>query len=151
VHGNVPIGQQQRVDARIETLTDYPHTSKTSRVHPNGKPAITLYECVGHYRRNSAPFSLLKVTLLTGRTHQIRCHMQHIGHPVVGDSKYHSRGEREKGDNGKSRGDDRKWCPRTFLHCQQLGFTDLQGDAVVVRWDLPPDLQDVLSVGMQPA
>ncbi|MEO0271164.1 MAG: RluA family pseudouridine synthase [candidate division WOR-3 bacterium] len=51
----------------------------------NAKPAITIYEVLKEYDKIC---SLLKVNLLTGRTHQIRVHMEYIGHPVVGDSLY---------------------------------------------------------------
>ncbi len=50
----------------------------------NAKEAITLYNPI-RYNNN---YSLLDVTLLTGRTHQIRVHMSYIGHPVIGDSRY---------------------------------------------------------------
>ena len=51
---------------------------------PGGQSIITTY----HTLANSGPLSLLKITLVTGRTHQIRAHMAHIGCPVLGDGKY---------------------------------------------------------------
>ncbi len=54
----------------------------------NSKPAITLYEILEEYDKLC---SLLSVKLLTGRTHQIRVHMEYIGHPVVGDPLYSGR------------------------------------------------------------
>ena len=56
----------------------------TRQVNSNGKQAKTKYRCLDH--KNN--YSLCEVTLLTGRTHQIRVHLQHIGHPIVGDDLY---------------------------------------------------------------
>jgi 23S rRNA pseudouridine1911/1915/1917 synthase len=53
-------------------------------VRPDGKRAITHYEVVERYKNAT----LLKVILETGRTHQIRVHLKHIGHPIIGDSLY---------------------------------------------------------------
>ena len=57
---------------------------KVSSIRDGGKAAITLYEPIKNYK----DCSLLSLTLLTGRTHQIRVHMAYIGHPVIGDNKY---------------------------------------------------------------
>jgi len=60
-------------------------------VHPSGKRAITHYEVVKHYLGST----LIKCTLKTGRTHQIRVHMSHLGYPIVNDPLY---GDGNKGD-----------------------------------------------------
>ena len=52
-----------------------------------GQPAQTEYTVLGH----EGDHTLLKFKLLTGRTHQIRVHMEHIGHPIVGDAMYGTR------------------------------------------------------------
>jgi 23S rRNA pseudouridine1911/1915/1917 synthase len=75
-----------------ETITSWLKESKTLKMYsspyPNdGQQAITHYRTL----QTNAYFSLLEVELETGRKNQIRAHMEHIGHPVVGDKKYGSR------------------------------------------------------------
>ena len=58
------------------------------RVTPSGLPATTQAFALRTFHRGGRPFSFLRVGLLTGRKHQIRIHLAHIGHPVVGDKIY---------------------------------------------------------------
>lgn len=69
---DAPIGREDGEDSIIRV------------VRPDGKRAVTHYEVVERYEGAS----LLKVRLETGRTHQIRVHLKHIGHPIIGDSLY---------------------------------------------------------------
>ena len=88
---------------------------------------------------------LLDVSLETGRTHQIRVHLAHRGHPVVGDSVYGAGWER-----GMS-GDAQRWArdlarrvPRQFLHAGVLEFTHpLSGEPICLKAPLPGPLQEV--------
>jgi len=57
-------------------------------IHPDGKQALTRYRTIETRRHQDQPVSLLEVELLTGRMHQIRVHLQSIGHPVIGDKLY---------------------------------------------------------------
>ena len=65
------------------------HRKKRWPFIPSGKPAVTRYRVLEY----AGPCSLLEVTLETGRTHQIRVHMQYIGHPLVGDELYGRKGK----------------------------------------------------------
>ncbi|MHA7962523.1 RluA family pseudouridine synthase [Paenibacillus sp. CAU 1782] len=65
------------------------HKAGRRRVTPGGEAAVTHYECIAR----QGGYSLLRLTLETGRTHQIRVHMSHIGHPLVGDALYGGRVE----------------------------------------------------------
>ena len=65
------------------------HTTKRTlmAVHPMGKPAVTHYRIMENYRN----YTRLRLRLETGRTHQIRVHMAHIAHPLLGDQTYGGR------------------------------------------------------------
>ena len=84
-------------------------------VAKDGKSAQTVYKVVKRYDG----YTLLDVTLLTGRTHQIRVHMSYINHPVVGDNKY---GNFEANKEFKSK----YHFANQFLHAYKIGFGDLK-------------------------
>jgi 23S rRNA-/tRNA-specific pseudouridylate synthase len=81
-------------------------------------------------------FSLLRCKPRTGRTHQIRVHLAHLRHPIVGDRVYGGK-KREKLDA--------VWCPRQFLHAEKLSFTHPRtGQLQTVIAPLSPDLESAL-------
>jgi 23S rRNA pseudouridine1911/1915/1917 synthase len=95
-------------------------------VRAGGRSAVTHYEVT----RSLEGMSLLRVTLETGRTHQIRVHLASIGHPVCGDGTYGSGGGPP--------------LPRIFLHASAVTFPH-RGEMVTVESPLPPDLADALA------
>ena len=79
--------------------------------------------------KSSASYSLLEVELLTGRTHQIRVHLAHAGHPIVGDDKY--------GDFALNK----ELRQRLLLHAGKLSFAHpVSGERVALESPLPPDM-----------
>ena len=82
-------------------------------VFPGGRPAKTKYKVKEYYTLDAKPYTFLELTPETGRTHQIRVHLKYLGYPIVSDSTYAGR---------KTAREDRKWCPRMFLHASYLGF-----------------------------
>jgi len=103
------------------------------RVQDDGKQALSLFEPATIY----AEASLMRVRLMTGRTHQIRVHAAHIGHPLAGDSKY---GDREFNRHMRELG-----LKRLFLHAQSVEFVlPDSGREVHVNAPLSPDLRRVL-------
>jgi 23S rRNA pseudouridine955/2504/2580 synthase len=95
-----------------------------------GQDAETIFRLVA---RNDE-FSLLEAELLTGRTHQIRVHLAHIGHPILGDDKY--------GDFALNRALRKRGLKRMFLHAAELSFVHpATGERVTVRSPLPADLE----------
>ncbi len=104
-----------------------------------GRPAVT------HYRELAAAdeATAVEATLETGRTHQIRVHLSHIGHPVLGDKTYGGGGEVAA----------RIGLTRPFLHAWRLAFPHPDGSRVVSVDDpLPPDLVAALErAGIEPS
>jgi 23S rRNA pseudouridine1911/1915/1917 synthase len=112
---DAPIGRDRRVRTRHSTDTDNPRAARTH---------FEIAEALDHY-------TLLAVTLETGRTHQIRVHLQAIGHPVAGDPEYGHPG--------------RLGLPRQFLHAHRLAFAHpVTGLPVAVESPLPDDLAAAL-------
>ena len=98
------------------------------RVSPNGKPARTHYQTEWTNRRHS----LLHLRLETGRTHQIRVHLAHLGHPLLGDDLY---------------GGSTELIPRHALHSAQLTLTHPHtGERLSVTSPLPNDMARILSL-----
>ena len=96
-----------------------------------GRPSRTRYEVVARYDE-PVPLTQVVCRLETGRTHQIRVHLQGLGHAVVGDSRYG--GARESFALG-----------RQFLHAEHLAFEHpVTGETVAVDSPLPDDLRHVL-------
>ena len=70
-----------------EPMARHPNKRTLMAVHPMGKPAVTHYRIMEHFRN----YTRLRLRLETGRTHQIRVHMAHIAHPLLGDQTYGGR------------------------------------------------------------
>ena len=100
-----------------------------------GRSALTLFEVAERYRE----FTLLKVQIKTGRTHQIRVHLAHIGHPVVGDSTYGGGRENTIRDAAAKRAVQS--LGRHFLHSARLAFDHPRsGSRLDFESPLPPEL-----------
>ncbi|CAG0959482.1 partial Ribosomal large subunit pseudouridine synthase C, partial [Burkholderiales bacterium] len=79
-------------------------------------------------------FSLLEAQLKTGRTHQIRVHLSHLGFPIAGDDKY--------GDFARNKELAKQGLKRMFLHAHSIAFAHpLTGEAMKLTAPLPKDLQ----------
>lgn len=103
---------------------------------PGAREAITTYRVLERFEagRRDEGYSLIECHLYTGRTHQIRVHMRHTGHQLVGDQLY-------------GRGDDRAnlGLRRQFLHSWSIAFDHPAGGVTIERKDaLPDDLQAIL-------
>ncbi|MBO7573544.1 MAG: RluA family pseudouridine synthase [Bacilli bacterium] len=108
------VGQMENEKGTIDAPLKKDEETNTVKVAKNGKTAKTVYKLIKKYDE----FSLLDVTLLTGRTHQIRVHMAYINHPIVGDAKY--------GNFAVNKEFKQKYgFSSQFLHAYKMGFGDL--------------------------
>ncbi|WP_367183386.1 RluA family pseudouridine synthase [Sporosarcina sp.] len=99
-------------------------------VRQDGQYAKTDVKLLGSYVNNAYPFSVVNLTLHTGRTHQIRVHMQWAGHPLVGDDLY---------------GAVNHTFPRQALHCSSISFLHpLTKERMKFESALPDDMQRFL-------
>lgn len=101
----------QKKSETIHTFMDRdPNNRRKMAVTNSGRDAISKYEVISE----NNGYSLVKIKILTGRTHQIRVHMTHINHPLLGDPVY---------GNVKHKFN----LNHQLLHCHKLGFTDKNG------------------------
>ncbi len=106
-----------------------------------GRAAHTLFQVAERYHE----FTLLKVQIKTGRTHQIRVHMAHIGHPVVADAVYGGGRDNSLRDPLVKR--EIHHLGRQFLHSAQLGFLHPRsGERLEFSSPLPPELTRFLAL-----
>jgi len=130
-----PMPAAGTVDAPIDRDPDQPHVRI---VTPEGYPSVTHYESIAKYSSSpSKPAAAaVRLKLETGRTHQIRVHMKHIGCPLIGDKMY-----------GSEQGVVEKWedaVGRQALHAEILGFTHpITKQWMEWRADLPSELEEL--------
>lgn len=95
-------------------------------VHTSGKECITEYKAEKRYNN----MTLVKLKLITGRTHQIRVHLKHIGHPIVGDTLY---------------GNESLLIDRQALHCYEMKFKHpITNKELIITCPMPEDMKRVI-------
>jgi 23S rRNA pseudouridine955/2504/2580 synthase/23S rRNA pseudouridine1911/1915/1917 synthase len=142
VHG-VPPAENGSIDAPI---AEHPVKKGMMVTNKKGKPALTDYEVVETF----GTFSLMRFRIYTGRTHQIRVHMKHIGHPIVCDTVY-GNGEpvllssiKKKFNLSKNEEEERPLFNRLALHAEKLIFRDQQKNLHTVEAPVPKDIRAFL-------
>ncbi|NOY77071.1 MAG: RluA family pseudouridine synthase, partial [Calditrichaeota bacterium] len=136
---------------RIETQIGRSPTNRKKMVvlEEGGKLAITTYET----QERLYLLSLVKLKLGTGRTHQIRVHMAHIGHPVFGDAVYGGRNRRLGALTTAERKVAARYLellPRQALHARTLGFEHpYTNEWLRFESDLPEDMQRLLEAARE--
>lgn len=124
VHGSLE-QDAGTVDGPIERSDEDPHVRV---VRPDGKEARTDYRVIERFKRGTS----IELKLHTGRTHQIRVHMKHIGHPLFGDAFYGTT-------------DDSAWIGRQALHAKILGFVHPRsGEFMRFEAPLPDDMAQLV-------
>ncbi len=101
-------------------------------VSNEGKSAATRVQLSRTYGK----YSLLQCAPLTGRTHQIRVHLEHMDYPLAGDERY--------GDSEANRAAKKLGLPRLFLHAQSIAFPDEHGNELHFTSPLADDLERFL-------
>ncbi len=109
------------------------------------RPALTQYRVIRSLCGGGTTFSYVRVTLHTGRTHQVRVHFQSLGHPVVGDGTYGERADQKIKEDHLLQAV--RGLGRHFLHATLLSF-EHPGSGQRVRFEspLPEDLEELLSI-----
>jgi 23S rRNA pseudouridine1911/1915/1917 synthase len=130
-------------------------TRMTAQPAQNARSAVTHYEVVRRLENRFGKFTLIRVRIETGRTHQIRVHMASIGHPVVGDTLYGAAGQitdQAASQAATSKAARRKSEPeklrlgRNFLHAARLEFAHpTTGKVLQLEAPLPVELEGFLS------
>lgn len=122
----IPSPQKGVIDAPISRCENSVIKRKISA---DGKDSVTRYEV--DFIRNDGKYSLVKAFPVTGRTHQIRLHLSHIGYPIFGDFLY---GEPIEG-------------VRAYLHCRSLSFPHpMTGEMLTVTAPLPKDIKEIMGI-----
>lgn len=106
---------------------------RTVKAHASGKPSVSEFRPVQFFGKRA---TLVEVTIFTGRTHQIRVHAQHAGHPVAGDEKY---GDEQFNAELRTMG-----LNRMFLHAHSVSFQWPTGGEFSVNTPLPPELAQLV-------
>ena len=130
---DLPVGRSSR-DRKKMAVTE-----------TSGRQAITRYKLLKSYRS----YDLLEVNLMTGRTHQIRVHFSHEGHPVFGDPEYGGRDKWHRGIFAPERLLARELLAlirRQALHAKKLEFAHpVNGETIALESDLPDDFAGLLT------
>lgn len=107
------------------------------RVDPEGREAHSVMRLKGRWKTSLGQFSLLEVELRTGRTHQIRVHLAHLGFPILGDEKY--------GDFSLNRELHKSGLKRMFLHAASMRLPHpLSGERLQLVAPLPMELDNFM-------
>jgi 23S rRNA pseudouridine1911/1915/1917 synthase len=117
-------GQLTPVKAVIDMpIERNPRAPQTFRVGANGKPSVTAYEVT----KTNENYSMVLLAPTTGRTHQLRVHLAHQGHPIVGDTLY-------KGEKAE----------RLYLHAKSLEITTPSGNRMTFEAEVPTEFNEFI-------
>jgi len=139
----VPPVPEGTIDA---PMMEHPAKNGTMVTNRKGKAAVTDYKLLHQYGR----FSWMEFNIHTGRTHQIRVHLKHLGHPIVADDLYGDGKPlrlsmvKKKFKLSKNEEEEKPLLGRLALHSSRLTFTDARGVLHQLEAPLPKDLRATL-------
>lgn len=143
VHG-IPTAKTGTID---DPIAEHGVQKGLMIIHRRGKPSVTDYTVIREHKY----FSLVQFQLHTGRTHQIRVHCQHIGHPLACDELYGDgkpvllSAFKKKYKLSKHDEEERPMLNRLALHSFRLKFTDADGKLIELEASLPKDIRALLN------
>nr|MDD3720047.1 RluA family pseudouridine synthase [Candidatus Gracilibacteria bacterium] len=126
------------INKKIERIIDAKNENKV-KISNEGQSAITHYKVLREFQYVNEKFSLLEIEIKTGRMHQIRVHLENLGHPIIGDKTYGNKSlnhylSKELGVN------------RQFLHASRIEFTNYgSGKKITLEAKLKDDMNDFFS------
>jgi tRNA pseudouridine32 synthase/23S rRNA pseudouridine746 synthase len=100
---------QEKGSVDLPLICDWPNRPKQMVCHDTGKPSLTHWQVLEYGETDGAEWTRVKLTPITGRSHQLRVHMKAIGHPIIGDRLY-------------APDDIVALSPRLLLHAQKLSI-----------------------------
>lgn len=131
VHG--PMDKKGTIEVPVGRL---PWRKDRFGIVAGGRNSVTEYKLLGFYKGDRGGYSLVEFKPKTGRTHQIRIHSRYLGHAIVADEFYAGR---------KTARNDRKFCPRMFLHATSIKFIHPEtGKEVEFISEIPEELNNVI-------
>ena len=144
IYVGLVVGKPEPLTLLIDSpIKEHPVIPGKMITHRNGKPSQTEYTVI----ETLSPYSWVTFQLHTGRSHQIRVHMQSIGYPLACDTTYGD-GQpillsrfKPKYKISKDEESERPLLNRLALHALRLQFQDLDGKPITIEADLPKDLQ----------
>jgi 23S rRNA pseudouridine955/2504/2580 synthase/23S rRNA pseudouridine1911/1915/1917 synthase len=148
IYNGLVLGKPAETEGVIdEPIAEHPKKKGLMTVWRKGKESVTEYETLESYRH----YSWMQFKILTGRTHQIRVHMKHLGHPVVCDELYGDGKPiflsqlKKKFNLSQSEFEERPLLNRLALHAAQLSFKGMKGEEYSLEAPLPKDLRATLN------
>jgi len=146
VHGTLA---KDNVTVNLPIARDLVRRTRMTTRRPDGRSAVSHIAVVERITTRYGAFTLVEVRIETGRTHQIRAHMQSLGHPVVGDTLYGAPRSialaARKDGIERPTGQSSSGLERTFLHAAHLEFAHPHTDKVLtIGAPLPAELADFL-------
>lgn len=146
-YSGIVMGQPASASGTIDApIAEHPVHKGTQVVHRKGKAAITDYTVM----EKLGPFSLVQFQIHTGRTHQIRVHAKHIGHPIACDPTYGDgkpvllSAIKKKFKLGKNELEEKPILSRLALHASQLQFTLPNGEVLALEAPMYKDMRALL-------
>lgn len=147
IYTGFALGSLTQKSGQIDApIAEHPGKKGMMMTHKKGKPSLTEYEVLEEF----GAYSWMKFKILTGRTHQIRVHMQSIGHPIACDPLYGDgkpvfiSGLKKNYKLSRDLEEEKPMLNRLALHAWQLEFVDESGKTHSFEAELPKDLRALL-------